>query len=132
MLQSPSWLEQKTHLHGPSAVVKDLHTAIRVDDEFASAGKLLLQAFTMSEAVALAMPHPGTLVAQMLARTAAVCQLPGAALDSGYRDWWEQQVRPAACCVCSAFVWMFCGVAGRQRGVCGAALGQTEVYVRRG
>nr|CAG9012588.1 UM033_0004.1 [Ulva compressa] len=103
VLQSPSWLEQKTHLHGPSAVVKDLQTAIRVDDDFASAGKLLLQAFTMSEAVALAMPHPGTLIAQMLARTAAVCQLPGAALDSGYRDWWEQQVSQLESAVASNF-----------------------------
>jgi hypothetical protein len=92
LLLTPGWLEQKMHWHGPSSVVKDFHVALQLDPSFLPTAKILLQAFKMSEATALAMPHTGMLCAQMLARTQAVSSLSTGLVDEAFQAWWMQQV----------------------------------------
>lgn len=58
-----------------------------------------MQAYTISVPSAVAMPHSGTLLAQMLMRTAAITHLAPDSLDPAFFDWWHTKARPSSPCL---------------------------------
>ena len=75
-----------------------------------------VQAYSISVPATIAMPHSGTLLAQMLMRTAAITSLAPDSLDPAFCEWWHERVRcpvtsTAVCCLfCLEFdiaVWCF-------------------------
>lgn len=49
LLLSGTWLENKTHWHGPAAVAKDFHAAVSADEALAPICTLLMQVlFTLA------------------------------------------------------------------------------------
>jgi hypothetical protein len=93
LLLSPTWLENKTHWHGQAAVAKDFQAAMLADERLVPLCSLLMQAYTISAPATVAMPQSGTLLAQMLLRTSAICHLAGDALDPTFSEWWHSRVR---------------------------------------
>jgi hypothetical protein len=55
--------------------------------------RVAVQAYSISVPAVMAMPHSGTLLAQMLMRTAAVTHLAGGMLEPAFCEWWSARAR---------------------------------------